>query len=248
MNILIFDVETTGTDPAKDRVIELCTKKLDGPATTSRFNPAPATISPQAEKVHGISMKDLEKEDTFAKWSQILFDLFNTADVLMGYNVKFDIAMMEAEFKRTGHTIDLLSKLVVDPYKMWLQKEPRKLTDATQYFLGEDLKGAHEAEADVKATEKVFQAMVDKYGLQEATWDEMATVCEPNRARWVGATRHFEWDANGKVIFAFGKHAGKRAYHEKGYLDWMLKQDFPENVKTTIRKMLAGELTPPKEP
>lgn len=247
MNVLVFDVETTGTDPKSSRVIELCIKPLGGAPLTYRFNPAPDTVSPQAEKIHGISMDDLKDQPSFAeRAAEFLRHHFEDAEVLIGYNVNFDISMMEAEFSRAGSPIDLRSKIIIDPYKLWLQREPRKLTDAVLAFLARTLENAHEAEADVIATEDVFLAMQRKYGLEKATWEELATACEPNRAKWVGATRHFEWDANGKVIFAFGKHAGKRAYHEKGYLEWMLKSDFPENVKATIRKMLAGELTPPR--
>ena len=60
--ILVFDVETTGTDKRKDQVIELCVQfgvEVDAPSYTWRIRPT-AEMCPGAQAVHGISMADLE--------------------------------------------------------------------------------------------------------------------------------------------------------------------------------------------
>src|SRR5437762_2568268 len=59
--IIVFDVETTGTDKRRDQVIELCVQLglEGGPSQTWRIKPD-VSIHPGAQAVHGISAEDLE--------------------------------------------------------------------------------------------------------------------------------------------------------------------------------------------
>lgn len=241
MKTLTFDTETTGVDTSKDQIVELCLMGDDNRSVVWRIKPKVA-ISPEAQAVHGISMEDLKDCPTFIQVAETIKPYFDEADVLIGYNVGFDINMAMEAFERCAMPLDLKGKLIVDPLKLWYQLEKRNLESAYEMFTGKKMEGAHAAEADVKAAKEVLDAMIIKWGLQDKSWEELADLCEPDRHQFVGITNHFLWDEEGKVIFGFGTHKGQRAYLQKGYLQWMLKGTFPSSVKNSIRAMLDGSL------
>lgn len=241
MKTLTFDVETTGVDTTTDRIIELCLMGDDAKPMTMRFKPS-IPISPEAQAVHGISMKDLRDCPRFIEVAHEIQPYFEQADVLIGYNVGFDIAMVAEAFSRCDIHIDWKSKQIVDPLKLWYQQEPRNLEAAYERFVGVKLEGAHAAETDVKATKKILWEMMTKWDLLGHSWPELADLCEPDRHSFVGITNHFLWDDDDKVIFGFGTHKGERAYHQQGYLKWMLGGTFPSSVKNSIQLMLDRKL------
>lgn len=242
MKTLTFDCETTGVDTSVARIIELCIMHDDEPhPIVWRFKPSVA-ITPEAQGVHGISMDDLKDCPRFIDHAEDVKSYFDNADVIIGYNVGFDIAMISEEFERCAITMDFKSKLIIDPLKIWYQMEQRNLEAAYQKFTGKKMANAHAAEADVKAAKEVLDGMIDNWGLEDKTWEELADICEPERHQYVGITNHFLWDDEGKVIFGFGKHKGERAWNNRDYLKWMLRGTFPSSVKNSIRSMLDGSL------
>jgi DNA polymerase-3 subunit epsilon len=241
MKTLTFDTETTGIDTSTDRVIELCLMGDDERSMVWRLKPK-VPISPEAEAVHGISMNDLKDCPKFIEVSEDIRPYFDDADVIIGYNVGFDIAMISEEFERCAITMDFKKKLIIDPLKLWYHFEKRNLESAYERFLGKKMEGAHAAEVDVRAARDVLDAMVEQWSLGDRSWEELADLCEPDRHNFVGITNHFLWDDDGRVIFGFGTHKGDRAFHQKGYLQWMLRGTFPSSVKNSIRAMLDGSL------
>jgi DNA polymerase-3 subunit epsilon len=198
-------------------------------------------MSPEAEAVHGISLNDLGECATFSDLCPTVLPYFQRADVLVGYNVLFDINMVVEEFDRCGITLDVKDKLIVDPLRLWYQTEKRDLQSAHKRFTGRALVGAHAAAADVRAADDVLVGMTEEWGLREKSWEELADLCEPDRHTFVGTTNHFLHD-DGAVVIGFGKHKGELASNNKSYLQWMLKSSFSSSVKNTARKILKGEL------
>jgi len=243
MKFLVFDTETTGVDPNVDQIIELCIKESGKEPRTRRIYPSMAKMTKGAQDVHGISMEDLAECPTFALLATALRKIFEEADVLIGYNVQFDIDMVCAEFDRLGQTLDLSDKIIVDPLKLWRNKERRTLEAAHQRFVGKELSGAHAAENDVLATEEVLHAMLKEWNLGHTPWAEIALECEPERANYVGATHHFIYHEEGHVIFNFGKHKGKAVSQEMGYLKWMQGSGFPPSVLKVIEGINAGTIS-----
>ncbi|MBA2538932.1 MAG: 3'-5' exonuclease [Deltaproteobacteria bacterium] len=194
---MIFDCETTGIDFAQDQIIEICVQQgLDGPdggdaaARTWRIRPSVA-IQPGAQAVHGISKGDLEGCPSFPEVAQEIAAVFATADIIVGYNVAFDIAMLQAEYSRlaethpAGRALDLAGKQIVDALRLWQKCEPRSLQHAHQRFVGDQFAAAHSARADVAATGRVLAGMLKHFGLDEprVDWDRIATVSDPNRSK-----------------------------------------------------------------
>ena len=168
-SILVFDVETTGLQRDRDQIVELAVQAgldADAPRRCWRFRPS-VSMDPASERIHGISADDLATEPPFAACAAELHGLFTDAQVLIGYNVGFDLDMLQAEFARAGlPPLDVGEKLIVDPYRLWSAIEPRGLKYAHRRFCGSDFDGAHQAQADVAATAAVLGGMLSTFGLR----------------------------------------------------------------------------------
>ena len=96
--IVFFDLETTGVDPAKDKIVELAFVKLlpDGKreTITKRVNPG-IPIPPEVTKIHGISDEDVKNCPVFKQIAHDLYEWMRGCD-LGGYNsIKFDLPLLE---------------------------------------------------------------------------------------------------------------------------------------------------------
>jgi len=247
--VLLFDVETTGTDRRRDQVIELCMQLgLDGEhgVRTWRFKPT-VPIHPGAQAVHGISMEDLADCPAFADRVDEVTAVFAQADVIIGYNLAFDIDMVRAEYERAGVAApDFQQKTIVDPFRLWQQCEPRSLQHAHRRFVGDSFAAAHSASADVAATGRVLLGMLREFRLEDKGWTAIAGVCDPQAAsgvRWVGPSRHLFWNESHQVVMASGKHSGTPVHElarsrDRGFLRWMIERDFPSHVVEIARQAL----------
>lgn len=252
--IVVFDCETTGTDRVTDQIIELCIQRGledDAPSEVWRVRPSVA-IHPGAQAVHGISMADLVDCPSFGAVADAIIAVFAEADVIVGYNLTFDIDMLQAELARLGRpAIDFSTKQIVDPFRLWQQCEPRSLQHAHLRFVGNGFAAAHSASADVAATGRVLAGMLREFKLDGQDWAQIANVCDPGRASWVGPSRHLRWEGE-VIVLGFGKHGGT-ALHElaagpdRSFLRWVLDRpagrDFPAHVTEICRAALelAGE-------
>ncbi len=257
-SVLLLDVETTGTNKAVDQVIELAIQYgfdahdptgfvVPAPVTVWRFKPD-VPIHPEAARVHGISIEMLADAPAFRVHAQRILELIDQAAVLIGYNVSFDLEMLQAEAARAGLTFPALRDThIVDPLRIWHHFEPRTLAAAHARFVGDGFENAHSAAADIAATGRVAIAMFEQFGLSGQPWDAISELCNPDRKFWLGNTGHLRWAptaADGVVVvITFGKHKDA-ALHElavtqPGYLRWVLKQDFPPHVKQICHEAVS---------
>jgi DNA polymerase-3 subunit epsilon len=244
MKIVVLDVETTGTEKATDQIIELCLRFGLGPdatARTWRLQPE-APIHPEATKVHGITAEMLVGCPRFPAAAEEFLPLITDADMIVGYNVAFDLDMIQAELARAEiPPMALTGKKIVDVLRLWHHVEPRTLTAAHAKFCGETHENAHQASADVTATARVLESMLAAFGLTDKPLTEIASMSDPfaNRASWIGPSPHIQWDASGGVIFGFGKYKGQQvSAADGGFLRWLLARDFPPHVKKICRVAL----------
>ena len=250
--IVVFDCETTGTDRTRDQVIELCVQhglEDDAPSQVWRIQPQ-IDIHPGAKAVHGIAIEDLAACPTFADLADEIAEVFAQAEVIVGYNLTFDIDMLQAEYARIGRPwLELSEKKIVDAYRLWQQFEPRSLQHAHQKFVGEGFASAHTASADVAATGRVLAGMLKHYGLAGADWELVAQKCDPQRATmlaerasWVGPTRHLRWEGE-VIVVGFGKYLNAPLHElaagpDRSFLRWVIEKDFPIHVSELCRAAL----------
>ena len=181
--IIVFDCETTGIDFAKDQVIELCVQHgldddgaqpdlADQAGGGDRPGRAgdPRHLDGRARGLPGV--RRVRRRDRA---------VFADADVIVGYNLSFDIDMLQAEYARLGRPLlDLSGKQIVDAFRLWQQCEPRSLQHAHRRFVGDEFAAAHSASADVAATGRVLVGMLRAFELDGRDWGQIATVCDPS--------------------------------------------------------------------
>lgn len=246
--LVVFDLETTGIDPATDRIVELAALRIepDGrrETRTRRVNPERA-IPPEATAVHGIRDEDVRDAPTFRQIARSFLRWIEGAD-LAGFNVaRFDLPLLEREMRESGLDLGRADRRIVDAMTIFHRKERRDLSAAVRFYIGREHAGAHSAAADVEAAADVLDAQLGRYeDLPRALGDLVA---------WIGAERgdgseraaKFGW-RDGEAVFGFGRHQGRTvadvARESPDYLRWILDADFPTEIKRVVREALARPL------
>jgi len=242
--IIFFDLETTGIDVAKDRIVELCYIKVfpngNEESKTMRLNPE-MHIPEQASAVNGIYDEDVQDCPTFKEIAQDLKKVYEGCD-LAGFNSnRFDIPLLVEEFLRAGITdIDFTKVKMVDVQNIYHKLERRTLIAAYKYYCGKDLENAHSADADTRATLEVLEAQLDKYpdDLQNDI-DFLAEFSRLNKN--VDFAGRIVYDDSGVPVFNFGKYKGKPVVEvlrrDPGFYGWLQQGDFPLNTKQVLMKI-----------
>ena len=131
--IAFFDLETTGVDAAKDRIVEIAVIKLMPDGTrlpwVKRINPE-IPIPPETSAIHGIFDADVADAPTFKAIAHELKDFLLNCD-LGGYNSnKFDIPALAEAFLRVNIPVDFKTRKLVDVQQVFFKKEARTLSAA----------------------------------------------------------------------------------------------------------------------
>lgn len=245
--IIAFDLETTGTDPQRDRIIEMAAIKLwpDGTKEEKcrRFNPG-IPIPKEATAVHGIRDADVRNEPHFyqvARGSKGIAAYFQGCD-LAGYNIiNFDIPMLAAELERAKEKLDLSSIAVVDAFRIFCTREPRNLSGALRFYCGREHGEAHEALGDVIATLEVLDAQLNRYRDLPNTPHELdLAVRDPEE---VDRRGKLKW-IDGEIAVNFGRHKSKTLKHlaatEPDYIRWMIDNKIVDDAVHHLHDALLG--------
>jgi DNA polymerase-3 subunit epsilon len=244
--LVVFDLETTGTDPMRDKIVEIALLRVepDGSrrAVTRRVNPE-RPIPADATAVHGIRDEDVRSAPAFRQLARELLDVLQDAD-LAGFNVRrFDVPLLDREFRECGLDLAVPGRRVVDVMTIFHKKEPRDLSAAVRFFLGRDHAGAHGAEADVAASFEVLESQLNRYPDLPRTVEALDAYCFPVPPGAVDRGGKFVL-REGEVIFAFGRQKGRAlrevARVQRDYLEWILKQDFPDDARLLVEEALKG--------
>ena len=245
--LAIFDVETTGTDTQIDRIIEISVLKLapgsEPDQRTRRINPG-MPIPPAATQIHGIRDEDVAGMPPFRKLAPTILTFIEGCD-LCGYNLRFDLRMILAEYQRASIPFPINGRRLIDPCRIFFTREPRDLTAALRFYCGKEHDGAHGAEADVLATLAVLDAQIARYQDLPRTVGELHDhLRDPNA---VDFGEMFTRRADGAIEFAKGKYKGQLlsdiARSKPDYLEWMLRGDFFDDTKAIAADALKSRET-----
>ncbi len=247
--LAVFDLETTGTDTNRDRIVQIAIIRVEPSGTRRTFetlvNPE-CPIPPQATAIHGISDADVRDQPTFAQIRGEVEEHLDGAD-LAGYNsIRFDQPLLQRELNRSGSHLDLDDARHLDAMIIFHKMERRDLTAAYRFFCDKDLEGAHSALVDTTATLEILDAQVGRYDEVPDTTQELHDFCNADRKRFVDRGRKLIWNDHGEPEFTFGKLKGKTLKtvcsnpDDRGYVEWILKKDFDEDLKDICRDALAG--------
>jgi DNA polymerase-3 subunit epsilon len=240
-----LDLETTGTDPATSRVVEVGIVKRypDGREDSAVWVVNPGVPIPaDASRVHGFTDEDVATVPTFASVAVAIAATLAGCD-LVGFNLRtFDLPLLRAEFSRCGLAWPCDGARVIDAFVIYREHERRDLASAVRFYCGREHVGAHGAVADAHAALDVALAQVDRYpdlaGLDVAALDVASGGRQPT---WASDDGKLRWGDDGRVVWGFGKNAGKPVASDRGFASWVLRNDFAADVKALVTRVLNGE-------
>jgi DNA polymerase-3 subunit epsilon len=243
-SLVVIDLETTGLNPEVDRIIQIAVTihyvEREPIAWSSLINP---TIPILNTDKHKINDGDVEGKPTFAQVAPALAPKILNTDI-MGYNIaSFDLPFLKAEMKRAG--VDWpWNGHIIDPLHIYRMRHGHNLSNAFKHYVDpKGFEGAHDAEADVKATEAVLIGQFRHYPDLPRTVKELSAFCFPHPENSVDEKGRFVW-VDGEVAFNFGKFRGMLLKDPecRGYLGWMInKGDFSDEVKEIAQAVLDGK-------
>jgi DNA polymerase-3 subunit epsilon len=258
--LVIFDLETTGTDVGKDRILEIALLKImpDGqriswPAHVGREHrfiihpgiPIPLTTS----LIHGIYDADVKDAPSFSEIAPKLFKFIFDCD-LGGFNSnRFDIPLLAEEFLRAGIDFSIEGIQLVDVQELFHFMEQRTLKAAYKFYCNKSLDNAHEALPDVLATFDVLDAMIERYQDVQIP-DQKGNLYYPvqpdvetlhaigARKRRADLAGHIAFNDDEQPMFNFGKYKHQTLMEvfrkDPGYYGWLMQADFPMYTKKVV--------------
>ena len=257
-DLVFLDVETTGLNVLKDRILQIALIKFRPGQTEPEelkmlINPG-IPISEESIKIHGITPEDVRNKPTFREVAKKLYDFIGEAD-LAGYNSnRFDIPMLMEEFDRSGLDFDIEKRRLIDVQRLFYKMEPRTLRAAYRFYCNKEIEDAHDALADVRATVDVFRGQMDKYRETDYEGDDGEILEKPirndiqaihdftNDLNIIDVTQRLKYNEQGAIAFNFGKYIHEEVMEvmkkDKPYLYWILEKEFSVQVKKTIKKLL----------
>lgn len=245
--ICFFDLETTGINIAKDRIVEIAILKVfpNGNKESKTWLVNPETpIPPESTAIHGISDEKVAGEPTFKELSREIHQMIQGCD-LAGFNSnRFDIPLLAEELLRVGVDFDMKSTVSVDVQTIFHKMEKRTLEAAYKFYCGKELNNAHSAEADTLATYEVLLSQLDRYPELENDVKSLSTFS--SHSEFVDFAGFIRKDEGGDAMFSFGKHKGKKVIEvleqEPGYFGWILNADFPLYTKKVLTQIRLASL------
>ncbi len=241
--VVFFDLETTGTNITKDRIVEICILKVntkgDEQIKTWRVNPE-MTIPQSTIDIHGITNEMIATEPTFKEIAPDICNWIKGAD-LAGYNSnRFDVPLLAEEMYRVGIDIDWEAKKMIDVQSIFFMKEPRNLGAAYRYYCNKELVGAHGAEADTIATYEILKSQIERYDDLKNDMDFLARYTKGHRNN-VDFAGMIVFNKEKVACFNFGKYKMKPVIDvlkkDTGYYGWIQGADFPLHTKKVVTRL-----------
>src|SRR5690554_6192925 len=245
--ICFFDLETTGVNIAKDRIVEIAILKVypngNKESHTWRVNPE-MPIPPETSAIHGITDEMVANEPTFKELVPKVYALLKDSD-LGGFNSnRFDIPLLAEELLRAEVDLDLKKALSVDVQTIFHKMEKRTLEAAYKFYCDKDLINAHSAAADTEATFEVLKSQLKKY---EELENDISFLSDfSSHKEHVDFAGFISYNNDGEEIFSFGKYKGSLVAdileRDAGYFGWVLNADFPLYTKKVLTRLRLQKL------
>lgn len=242
-DIVFLDLETTGVDVKKDRIVEIGMKKYtkngDVIEYHSYINPD-IPVEQEAIDKHGLTNEYLINYPKFSDIYQDIYEFIRDCD-LGGYNiVKFDIQLLFEEFIRCEIVWDIYKLNIIDAYNLMNKYESRKLEDTYRRFFGKDMTDTHSTRGDINATIEIFNKQIDLYELKDNTIGDISNIIRRNDKN----ERFLDFDSwfiekDGEIYLNKGNFRNKKASEHLDYVEWLYSYNkIPNNVKYIAKLIL----------
>lgn len=237
--ICFFDLETTGINISKDRIVEISILKVfpDGKEERKTWLVNPEMEIPkEVIAIHGITNEKVVNAPIFKELAKEVSSMIKDSD-LGGFNSnRFDIPLLAEEMLRADLDFDMKNRVSVDVQTIFHKMEQRTLLAAYKFYCDKSLEDAHSAEADTFATYEVLKAQLSKYDALENDINFLADFS--SRKKFADFAGFITYNKEGEECFSFGKHKNKPVLEvlekEPGYFGWLLNADFPLYTKKVL--------------
>lgn len=247
-----FDLETTGTDVQRDRIVQIALIRVEpggGRSTLDTLVNPGLPIPAAATAIHGIDDARVQDAPRFEHIAGDVLRILEGAD-LAGFNLaRFDLPLLEAEIARAGCLFDPHGRRIIDAMTIFHRQEPRHLEAALRFYCGRELEGAHSALADAEATLAVLDGQLARYPELPRDMNGLHAFCNQGNDRYLDRTRKLAWNDAGEAALTFGKHRNRTLREladldrQSGdsYLRWIVRDgDFSPEVKQIVLDALGG--------
>ena len=242
--IVFFDLETTGVNIVKDRIVEISILKVfpngNKESKTWIINPT-IPIPNETTQIHGITDEKVKNEPTFKELFLKIYDLIKDCD-LAGYNSnKFDIPLLIEEFLRCDKNFSINNFKAIDIQNIFHKMEQRTLSAAYKFYCNKELINAHSAEADTVATYEILLAQLEKYDELKNDTNFLSEFSQRG-GKNIDMAGFIKENEKNQAILTFGKNKGRTLesiYNENpGYFSWVIKADFPQFTKNILKDFI----------
>jgi len=241
--LAFLDLETTGVNTSKDKIIEIAIIKINTDNSREKYeqriNPG-IPIPLETSEIHGIYDYDVINSPSFKDVAGDIKTFLEGCD-LGGFNSnKFDIPLLTEEFHRCDIDITIENRKLIDVQNIFHKMEQRTLVAAYQFYCNKDLDNAHNAMADTSATIDVFLAQLNKYESLEKNVDFLHEFSIQG-PKTMDLAKRIAIDNNGDFVVNFGKHKGTKVIDvykkEPSYYSWILSADFTSDTKRCFKQL-----------
>lgn len=260
--IVFFDLETTGLNITKDRIIQISYIKVLPDGTEIRREQMLNPLQPIPEVVvelTGITNEMVASKPSFADVAEEVAAEFSGCD-FAGYNSnRFDFPLLVEEFYRARVNFDYRAARLIDVQNIFHKMERRNLAAAYKLYCGRNMEDdfrAHRADEDTEATYRVLLGQLDYYSAanqedpeRQLQNDVDALSSFSKMGDNVDLAGTIVWkevkDATGNVqlteVFNIGKHKGKPVSevlkHDPGYYTWVMSADFTNDTRQVLTEL-----------
>jgi len=251
-----FDLETTGLDAERDRIMEFCFIEVDsglGPIG----EPYAALVDPQrpipkkVQEITNITQDMVQGRPAFAHHAPRIQRLLQDT-VLIAHNHRFDVPFLHAELVRAGHPGLDANQPCIDTCVIERVVNSHSLEATFQRYMQRAFDGAHRSQADTEATLEVLRAQLRTHAavlgedITRLTQRDLARLRDPDAEErvWLDHGHRFYEDGAGKARFAFGKHRDECVHDHEGFLRWMKTREFPADTLVLVDRFLEEIMKP----
>lgn len=237
--LCFFDLETTGVDVAKDRIVEIAMWKMGEnniPLTLHFYVNPGIPIPTEASAVHGLTMETLQYEKPFKELAPEIHAFVKGCD-LAGHNIMgLDVPILVEEFIRAEIPFPEPGIKLVDTFHLQAKIAPRTLEYVFMILTGKkwEKDKAHGALYDTERTVEVYEAQTQNWGSVLGNTRAELHAISTRGKELVDFAGKLTLNDKGVVCWNFGKHIGKRVTCDLSYVDWFLKGDFTRDSKRWV--------------
>jgi len=241
---LILDLESTGLDPLKDRIIKLTTisfsdESVSDTETKSKYFNPKIQISEDSQKIHGISNKEVEDLNEFKHYAKSLASYFENSCVI-GYGIhNFHLPILLSEFLRAGVTFDISKIKIIDLKSIYEKLRPRTLYNALKDFCSIEIE-SFERKSDEKSEAILELFLSQQNELSEKNMSIKSIIDAQNKT--LDKEGFLIISENEEILFAKGKYQNQNIKDVKklypDYVSWIMDN---ENISPMVKMILSYE-------